>query len=215
MANLTPTTLEEFARQRYNAVGDTAFTSSEMNRYIWDAQMQLARETWCIRDVLTTTTVASQQEYAFPTATLAVKYLTVDSQTVEPRSIEEVLRLTASSAAPTGTPYIYAIWNEVFYLAPIPASAVTMKVYAVCEPAEVTTASTLEVPSRYHLDMAEYLLEQMCTKDKNYQGAAIHSAKWLQKVKEAKATERKLLRGQKFSFVKDESSSLELFGVMR
>ncbi len=200
---MTPTELDDYCRRRYNAVGDTFYSSTEMLTYIWDAQMQLARETWCIRDVYTTTTVASQQEYAFPTPTLAIKRVTYDGTEVEPRSLEEVLDLSSSVASPLGSPYIYAIWGETLYLAPLPDSALTLKIFSINEPSVVETSSVLEVPTRYHLDLAEFVNWQMAVKDKNYQGAALHKDNWEERVRKAKAFERKMLRGQQFSFVRD------------
>jgi hypothetical protein len=212
---VTPTELEEYCRQRYNAIGDTMFSESEMLRYIWDAQMQLGKETWCIRDVYTTTTVASQQEYPFPTQTIAIKRLTVNGTEAESRSLEEVLDLTSSTATPTGLTYIYAIWNEVLYLGPTPDDAYTLKIFSVNEPAEVTTSSTLEVPTRYQLDLADYVNEQMCIKDKNYVGAQVYAGKWAEKVMKAKAQERKILRGQQFSWVRDSDRDLDVWGGLR
>jgi hypothetical protein len=212
---MTPTELEEFCRQRYNAVGDTFFSSGEMLRYIWDAQMQLARETACIRSVYTTSTVASQQEYSFPTQTIAIKRVTVNGYRADPRTLEEVLDLTNSTAAPTGLSYIYAIWDEVLYLAPIPDAVYTLKIWSINEPAEVETDSTIEVPSRYQLDLADYVNEQMAIKDKNYAGSAVYAAKWAEKLRKAKADEQKLLRGQEFSFVKDVDSYRNSWGLIR
>jgi hypothetical protein len=212
---VTPTTLELYCRQRYNAIGDAMFSESEMLAYIWDAQMQLAKETWCIRDVYTTTTVASQQEYPFPTQTLAIKRLTVNGDEAEPRTLEEVLDLTSSAASPTGLSYIYAIWNEVLYLGPTPDGAYPLKIFSVNEPAEVTTSSTLEVPTRYQMDLADYVNEQMCIKDKNYVGAQVYAGKWAEKVMKAKAQERKILRGQQFSWVRDSDRDLDVWGGLR
>jgi hypothetical protein len=212
---VTPSTLELYCRQRYNAINDAMFSEAEMLTYIWDAQMQLAKETWCIRDVYTTTTVASQQEYAFPTQTLAIKRLTVNGDEAEPRSLEEVLDLTSSTATPTGLTYIYAIWNEVLYLGPTPDDAYTLKIFSVNEPAEVTTSSTLEVPTRYQMDLADYVNEQMCIKDKNYVGAQVYAGKWAEKVMKAKAQERKILRGQQFSWVRDSDRDLDVWGGLR
>lgn len=211
------TDLEDYARRRYNAVNDTRFfTSAEILAYIWDAQMHLARETGCIRTVYTSTSVADQQEYAFPTRTIMVKRVSYDGIKIEPRPLDEVLALTSSVAAPTGTPYIYAIWNEVLYLGPIPAtSGATIKVFSINEPDEVTATSTLDVPTRYHMDLAEYVNWQMCVKDKNYQGAEYHQRRWEDIVTKAKAFERKMLRGDRISFVKDADRELDSWIMVR
>jgi len=211
---MTPTELTDYARQRYNAVGDAHFADGEMRRYIWQAQMELAKESLCIRSVYTTSTVASQQEYSFPTSTISIKRITIAGNKIEPRSLEEVLDLSSSVASPTGASYIYAIWNEVLYLAPIPDAVYALKIFSVNEPQEVTTTSILEVPSRYHLDLAEFINEQMTLKDKNYQGAALYTVKWKEAKRAAKVFERKMLRGQQLSFVKDADRMIDMWGSM-
>lgn len=211
------TDLESYIRRRYNAVNDTRFfTSAELYQYIWDAQMQLARESWCIRSVFSTTSVASQQEYSFPSRTISIKRVTYDGIKVEPRALDEVLNLTGSVAAPTGRPYIYAIWNEVIYFGPIPdADALTIKIFSINEPDEVTVSSALDVPTRYHLDLSEYAVWKMCLKDKNYEGAARHEVIWNGILQKAKAFERKMMRGDRMSFMTDSDRDVDSWIMVR
>jgi hypothetical protein len=213
---MTPGEITAYARQRYNATADTRFfTETELYTLIWDAQMQLARETDCIRNVYTTTTVASQQEYSFPTSTIKIKRITYNGYRVDPRSLQEALDMTSSSASPTGTPQFYAIWNETLYLAPIPAEAQTLKIFSINEPTQVSASSTLDVPSRYHLDIGDYLLAQMATKDKNYAGAAVHLQRWAETLQKAKAFERKMMRGDGLAFVRDVDRDTDSWVIAR
>jgi hypothetical protein len=205
-------TLDElvtYARQQYTGVGDRNFNETEIWNHIWAAQMELARKTYCIRSVQTTTTVASQQEYVFPTSTIAIKEARYNGYRIEARSLEEVLDLTSGSAIVSGASHIYAIWNETLYLGPIPDGAYTLKIFSINEPQQITTSTaTLEVPTRYQLGLSKYLLKQFCLKDTNYQGAQYYGAEWDAFVLEVKAEERKLLRGQKLSFVRDADGDL-------
>ena len=213
---MTPDEVATYARQRYNAVSNTRFfTAAELYTLLYDAQMQLARESFCIRDTYETTTVVDQQEYSFPTATLAIKRVTYDGYEVVPRPLKEVLDLTAGSATASGSPQWYAIWDETLYLAPVPAEAVTLKIFSVNEPSTVSSTSVLDVPTRYHLDLAEYLLAQMATKDKNYQGAAVHLERWQKALRDAKAFERKALRGQELTFVRDADGDVDTWTRIR
>ncbi|MES3012632.1 MAG: hypothetical protein V4750_02745 [Pseudomonadota bacterium] len=213
---MTPGEIVAYARQRYNATADTRFfTESELYTLIWDAQMQLARETDCIRSTYTTTTVASQQEYSYPTSTLKIKRITYNSQRVDPRSLQEVLDMTSSVASPTGAPTFYALWNETIYLGPTPAEAQTLKIFSVNEPTEVSSTSVLDVPSRYHLDIGDYLLAQMATKDKNYEGAEVHLQRWRETVQRAKAFERKMMRGDGLAFVRDVDRDVDSWVIPR
>ncbi len=211
------TDLETYCRQRYNAVNDTRFfTSDELYSHIWAAEMQLAKETQCIRSVFSTVSVAAQSEYAFPTNTLAIKRLSYDGMKVEPRALDEIQNQLATAAAPSGRPYMYAMFNEVLYFAPTPdVAGLTIKVFSINEPTQVTAASTLDVPTRYHLDLVEFVIWQMCLKDKNYQGAMLHQKIWEDTVKKAKAWERKMLRGDQMSFVRDTDRDMETWVLAR
>jgi hypothetical protein len=208
---LNLTDLMDYARQRYNAVGDPLFPDALLRNYVYDAEMHLAREAKCIRAVYSTTSVASQQEYAFPTRSISIKRVTYNGVRVMPRSLDEVLNLTQTAAVVTGTPYIYAIWAETLYLGPIPAAdGATIKVYSFNEPsAKATNSATLDVPDRYHLDIAEFLLQQMCIQDKNYQGASLHAEKWADALRKARATERKMMTGDGFAFTRDEDREFD------
>ena len=203
--------LMDYARQQYNAVGDPLFPDALVRNWIYDAEMELAREAKCCRATYSTTSVASQQEYAFPTLGISIKRVTYDGVRVMPKSLDEVQNLTATPAAATGTPYIYAIWDETVIFGPIPVSSgLTIKVYAFVQPSEKTSNSaTLDTPSRYHLDLAEYVLYRMCVTDKNYQGAVMHKENWDKKVRDAKKYERRMMTGDGFSFVRDEEREFD------
>ncbi len=209
--------VEDYARRRYNVVGDTRFfTSLEIQRYIWAAEMELARETFCVRNTFSAVSVSGTQEYPFPSRTLAIKRVSYDSCRVEPRTLSEVLALTSSVAAPIGQPAIYAIWNEVLYLAPIPdTDGLEIKIFSIDEPEEVSTSATLSVPTRYHLDLAEYVVWQMAVKDKNYQGATYHEKRWHDIVTKAKAFERKALRTDQQGFMRDSDRDFDSWTSIR
>ena len=70
---MTPVELETYIRQRYNAVGDSFFSQLEIFNSMWQAQMELATESLCIKTTYTTTSVASQRAYDFPTNTISVE----------------------------------------------------------------------------------------------------------------------------------------------
>lgn len=212
---LSITELITYARQQYNAVGDTFFSDDEARLEIYQAQMELAKETKCIRSVFTTTSVSSQQTYAFPTAALEIKRVTFNGDKVRPDSLENVLDLTSSTGAATGTPYIYAIWNETLYFGPIPNAAQTIQIFSINEPGTITSSATaLEVPSRYQAELVEFVLWKWCLKDKNYQGATLHQTLWQKCVDRAKAYERLMLRGNGFSIVRNEDMDFQNWRVL-
>jgi hypothetical protein len=119
---LTPTQLETIIRQRTNTVGDTFWSTDEMLKLFWMAHLEMAREAMCIERTYTTTSVASQQEYDYPTQTIAIKRVTYDGEKLQPITMSEDDALTLSDSTTTalGTPKIYFVWNETIYLRPVP-----------------------------------------------------------------------------------------------
>lgn len=205
---MTPTDLVTYARQRYNAVTDTFFSDSELYTLIWDAQMQLAKETLCIRRTYTTPTVVGQQEYQKPSACFSLKRVTYNGRKVFKilDREDDALTLNNQTTTATGTPQYYWEWDTVIELRPVPDDVQTLKLYTYDLPQIVTATTTLDVPSRYHLDIADFLLWNMCAKEKNFEAAAQYEQSWLKKVQDAKRHEKKLLRGDGFSHVLDEET---------
>ena len=202
---MTPSQINTIARQRYNAVGDTFWSDQEIYDLIYHACMELANEALIIERVFTTTTVASQQEYDYPGYALAIKRVTYNGRKLVPITFREddVLTVLNQAMTSTGTPTSYAFWNNVFYLRPIPSSAQTLKVWAYVEPQAIAVTSTLEIPTEYHMALVNYILAEMCSKNKNYQGAEYYLTKWGQDVARIKRTERKKQRGDAFQVVKN------------
>lgn len=205
---MTPGDIATYARQRYNAVNDTFFADTELYTMIWHAQMELARETYCIRKVYTTTTVVSQQEYQKPTTCFSVKRITYNGRKLFKITDREddALTLNNQVTAATGTPQYYWEWDTAIELRPVPDDTQTLKIYSYDLPQQVSAGSTLDVPARYHQDIADFLNWQMCAKDKNFEAAAFYQNSWLKRVADAKRYERKLLRGDSFTHVLDEES---------
>ena len=202
---MTPSEVLEAARSAYNATGDDFFSDAELRRYVWAAQMELAKEGLLIEATYTTSTVASQQEYAFPTYTVAIKRITYDGKKLMPITFREddTLTLTNQSTTATGTPQYYAIWDKVLYLRPVPAAVATLKIFSYSQPQEVTNSSALDIPVEFHLDLVDFLLWRMAIKDKNFQAANSYKALWDDKVAKARTFGRKARRGDAFTAVQD------------
>lgn len=214
---MTPIALAQYARQKYNAVGDTFFSDTELFGHIYDAQMQLATEANCIRRIFTATTVIGQQEYSKPTNTIMIKRVTYDGQKLHPYTMREDDAVTLSNQSTTNTGYsqYYFEWDTSIFLRPVPESAVELKIFSYNMPQEVTSNSTLEVPTRYHLDISIYLLAVMTAKDRNYDGSDRYMAQWQARVAKAKAYERKMLRGDSFSVIQDwETLPITVLGTI-
>src|SRR4051812_19245005 len=142
---MTPAQVETFARQKYNAVSDTFFSQSEIMNMIYDACLEFAAETKCIERVYQASTVAGQQEYSYPTNTIAIKRVTCNGIKLEPIDFrdDDTLTLNNDASVTTGAPQYYAIWNNTLYLRAIPDDVYTLKIFSINEPQAVTSTSTL------------------------------------------------------------------------
>lgn len=203
---MTLTQLEQAARERYNAVGETFWSTSEMINLIYAACLELSIETKCIERTYTTTTVASTQEYAFPTGTLAIKRVTYNGRKLMPITFREddTLTLDNSITTTTGTPTYYIVWNDTIILRPIPDNALTLKVYSINEAQALTSTSTLEVPTFTHMRLVNYMLSEMYAKDKDFSSAGYYKKIWEQDKLEIKRWLRKRRRTDAFVGVQDE-----------
>ena len=205
---MTPSDLTEYARQRYNAVNDTFFSDAELYTAIFHAQMELARESRCIRRRYSTTTVVNQQEYQKPTTCFSLKRVTYNGRKVFKINDREddALTLNNQTTTATGTPQYYWEWDTAIELRPVPDDTQTLMLYTYDIPQTVSAASALDVPDRYHPDMADFLNWQMCVKDKNFDAASQYQQMWAKRVLDAKRHEKLLLRGDAFTHVLDEET---------
>lgn len=214
---MTPTELTTYIRQRNNVVGDTFWSDDEILGLVWSACFEMAREALVIEALYSTTTVAGTQSYAYPTNTIAIKRVTYDGaklQHIDMRDDDQITGQYQSSTSQGNAQYYY-VWNNTIYLRPVPSSAVTLQIFSFNEPQEIDTSSTLEIPSQFHIDTVDYVLSCMHAKEQNYQGAKYYKDLWDDRLKKIKAWQRKRLRSDGFSSVKDmDSISASFLGVV-
>lgn len=205
---MSPTDIETYCRQKYNAVGDTFFPEGEIFNMIYQAQMIIARKTWCIQAIYSTTTVANQQDYQYPTNTLAIKRITYNGKKLSPITHRQDDGVTYQNSASqqSGTPSYYTDFNYTVSLRPLPDDAQKLKIYSFNLPQPVTATSTLDVPVVYHMDLCDYVLMEMFAQDKNAPMATFHQNKWEQHVRDAISTEKRRKRADSFVNVQDEDN---------
>jgi hypothetical protein len=203
---MTSTEVETAAREQYNAVGDTNWSQTEVMRLIYAACLDMARKSLVIEDVFTAATVAAQQEYTYPTNTISIKRVTYNGAKLEKISFKEDDYLTGRNQATTatGTPTHYSEFNNTIYLRPTPAEIGTLKVFAYVEPQAVTTTSTLEIPSLFHMDLVDFVLARMYAKDKDFNSAQYFQNLWGTHITEARKYVRIKNKGDSFAAVQDE-----------
>lgn len=203
---MTPSQIVTLARQRYNAVDDDFWSDAELYGILYQGCCEMAAEGLVIEQTYTTTSVASQQEYAYPTYAINIKRITYDGRKLMPMTFREDDVLTALNAATTatGTPTSYAIWNKLLYLRPIPGtSSLTIKVFTNIEPATITATSTLEIPTYAQAGLCNLLLSEMSAKNKNYEGMSAYRQLWEADKKRALELQRRKKVGDGFQVVKN------------
>lgn len=197
---MTPSEIELAARQRYNAVGDTFWGQAELFTLIYKAQMELASKTFCIPNRYSTTATSGTDEYSVPTLAIAIRRIYYDNAPLEPISMEErelILGPNAPSAQ-TGTPDSYCVEGQTIFLVKTPnSSSATIKIWTFDEPNTVAVTSTLDVPTRYHPAIIEYLVFNMFAKDKRFDLAKWHKDMWDQSVNDAIILEKRRRRADK------------------
>lgn len=217
---MTITQLIDLARAMYNADGDTFFSEALFLELISLAEQELALETDCIEDVTTDVSVASQQQYSYPTNTAKLKRVEYKGQKLQPITFRELDALTLNndvSSLTTGTPYYYAVFDEVVYLHPTPdTSSDEIKYYRTKKAARLTaTTDTLATPAEWHHAIALFLVANMHLKDKDFNGYQVLLGQWRNEVARAKRQRRKRLRGDSFAAVQDEETlPTTLIGVI-
>lgn len=208
---MTPTQILTSARNRYNAIGDSFWGEDELLGLLYDACLDMTRECFLIERTYSTSTVASQQEYAYPTDTITIKRITYNGAKLVPMNMREDDQVTGLNQATTstGTPAFYFIWNETISLRPIPSEVGTLKIYSYNEPAVILISSTLEIPTQFHMDTVNYIVSEMSSKDMNFRKAEYYSKKWEIAKMNAKRFARKQKRGDAMAHVMTEESNYE------
>ena len=182
---MTPQQIEDAARRKYNSYSSSFYSSAEIWDLIYQAELEIARETRMLEGLTTTTTTASTQSYSFPTGVLELKRVEYDGQALTKIDFrdDDLLTFTNSNTTSEGTPSYYFVWNDTIYLRPIPdTSSKEIKIYYYKLPAIVTSASqTLEVPNLFHMSIADYVTAELAQKDGNNQVAQLYFDKWYNK----------------------------------
>lgn len=215
---MTPLEVADAARREYNvASGDTFFSDTQMYEWLYAAEIELCKKTTIAKQVFSTTTTASVQEYNYPTNAFMIKNVTYDGRPLKRITFRDDDLLTGGDQSSTseGTPVGYVDWAQVLYLRPIPDDAKTLKMWCYVHPAEVHTASSsFVIPDEFHMQLKEYLLARMCAKNKNYDGYNFYYNLWLGVIVEATEYVRLKERGDNFNTVQnvDLLENNNLFG---
>lgn len=215
---MTPSQIEASARNKYNSTGDTFYTTAEIVDYIYQAQLELAQVCPIIEAVYSTSSVNGQRQYSFPDNTSSIKRITYNGRKLQPITFRDEDSVTSLGQATTliGTPEMYATWNRTLYLEPTPdTDGLTIQIFSISEPQAMTSASTLEVPSLFHMDIVDFVVGQMAYKDENSIVGKRYEDRWDKAKLRAIAWTRKKKRGDAFASVQtEEQHAVTQFGTI-
>lgn len=204
---MTPQQIETAARNQYNAVGDSNWSSSEIFTLIYAACLELTRDCgFVIEREYSTTTVSGTQEYEFPTNALSIKRVTYNGKKLAPITFrdDDTVTMQNQLTTDTGEPQYYTQWDSSIALRPIPDSAATLRIYTINEPQEITLTSTIEVPTFTHMSIVNYVVSQMAAKDMNFQTAQYYRQIWADDKEMIKRKLKLMKRGDAFAVVQAE-----------
>ncbi len=212
---MTITDLITAIRRQYNAVGDNFYSDEEIIGLIYQACCDISAE--CdgklIERVYTTSTVAAQQEYTYPTNTMSIKRITFNGKKLSPITFREDDAITGldQSSASQGSPQYYAIFNEVMYLRPIPSDVGTLKIFSFNEPDVLDNTSVLEIPTLFHMNLREFVVAELAAKDSNSAAYDRWQLRWEATKKRARKWVMKRKRADAFAQVQDEANLIEAY----
>lgn len=184
------------ARNRYNATGSTFWGPTELYQLIYEGCLEMALRTRCLERTFETTTQIGVQEYCLPEYTIGVKRVVYRGKKLDKIDLEESDIITAydETSQNSGTPTYYLEWEEKIRLFPIPAAAESLKIYTYNEPQPLTSNSVLEIPSRYHVYLLDYVFSLMVSKDEKFDLARFYLEKWNDNLMKIEAEVKKLKR---------------------
>lgn len=206
---MTPTEIETSARRRYNAVGDTGWSSQEIVDLIREGCLEIVRDCGLViekRFELTTT--IGLGEYAFPEHANGIRRIQYNGKKLRNISMREddTLTLENQLATDTGDTDYYWTWDRTIYLRPLPASAVLLEVFALCSEQTLTINSVIDVPAVYHGSLVTFVVKEMASKDLNWKMFDRYDEKWNIDKQRIQAHIRRSKRADSFAIVKNEES---------
>jgi hypothetical protein len=203
---MTPTELEQAARERYNSVGSRFWSQNEIFTLIYNAQVDLCNRTFAVEKTYQTTTIAGTQDYDLPSTCIAVKRATFDGFKLEAINFTDDDLITGFEDDTTaqGDSRYFWIWGNSISLRPIPSTAGTLKIWTLNMPATVTSTSTLDVHAKFHPWLIDYVVSFMVAKDENYTLSKYYLELWESNIIKAQDLIRRSKNSRGYNFVRDE-----------
>jgi len=205
---MTLAQIEEAARNKYNSIGSSFYSSQEIYNLIYEAELNMCREGLILENTVSTSTVIGQQTYDYPTDVIAFKRVTWNGIKLTPIDfrLDDQLTLNNSITDQTQDPQYYWTWNNQIYLRPIPSSVNTLTMYVYKQPSYITSGGTVEAPELFHMDIVNFVVSEMAFKDKQGDIATAYYNRWIEGLRNVRKWSREQKVTDAFNVVKDEES---------
>lgn len=214
---MTPLAIEEAARRMLNASSSSFWSREEIiENYLYFAALEMALQARCIENRYTTSSVASQKEYAVPSRMISVKRVEYNGAKLMPISFRKHDSInTSTSTTVTGTPQYYYFFDDVLGLYPAPSAAsVTIKTYTYDEPSPTTASSTLEIPTQYHMYLVIGTAYYMSLKELGHPQTDRFRLQWEAALKKVLHAERLKNKDALYQVMREEDLPSTLLGAI-
>lgn len=206
---MTPAQIELAARNRYNAVNDTNWSSAEIMGILYNGCLEISRDCGLVIEKrFITTSGIGTSEYEFPTNATSIRRITYNGRKLEEITMRQDDSLTIENqlSADQGSPNYYYVWNRVIKIRPVPDDVVTIEIFAICNEQVLTSSSVMDTPDRFHGSLVYYIAKEMAAKDLNWEMFDRYDAKWEAEKTKIRSAIRREKRGDAFLIVGNEQS---------
>lgn len=172
----------DYLRYRMNEQGAASSYWADMELYqLISARAQIATSQMGLIEAkdTSTTTVASTQEYDWPTTAAAIVKVLYDGRLLQELSFREWELEKQSGVTPTGQPMGYVLHNRKIILVPTPDAAETLTIYQESyHPWIDAGTDTIDLDTVLHPALMDGVLADMSMKAQNIQMATFYENKW-------------------------------------
>ena len=163
-------------KRQFGDESGAQITDEDIIRWVNDGQNEIAQMHDLLEATATAYTVDGKVDYDLPPNMVSLKSVYYDDRKLENLSTQEFdewIRQWNDGSKGSGDSWVYTSWGNKVTLFPAPSERKALRLVYSCFPAPVETSTdTLNIPTRYHNRLVEYVLQQAYELDENFEAAA-------------------------------------------
>lgn len=160
----TATDVKRSVQRTFGDESGVQLEDADLIMWINDAQEEIVKRNKLIKTTATSSTVADQAEYTFPSNDiLQIESLHVGGTKINnvPFAQADLDLISDDLAAERGTPVAWWEWGGTFTLYPAPSTVLPIKLYYTKRPTRITLLTeTLSLPDKFFKQIVDYVLQQ-------------------------------------------------------